>query len=111
MSVSVDRPARERLQAFGELEQLVQVETREQAPNLAEPVARRKLPWIALEDGVELAEAPSGRDGIRACRVLVDPAPEGDREPVLVVGPRIDLVRRRRDRRAFRGQELRYTRR
>ena len=107
MGVAVQRPAVERFQTVREIEQLVQSELREQAPNLAEPIAGRKLARIALEDGVELAEAPSGGDGITASRIVVDPAPEGDREPVLSVWPGIDLVRRRRDRCAFGGQEQR----
>ena len=97
MRVAVERRAVERFQALGELEQLVEFETREQAPHLVEPVASRKLARIAAQDLVQLAQAPSRGDGIRTRRIVVDPPPKGDREPVLLVRARIDLVRRRRD--------------
>jgi hypothetical protein len=107
MRVAVERPAVQRFQALGEREQLVELALCEERADLAEPVAGRKLARIALEDGVELAEAPSRCDGIRTRGIVVDPPPERDREPVLVVRPGIDLFRRGCDRLALRGQELR----
>ncbi len=103
----MERPAVERLQALGEREQLLELELREQAPDLVEPVAGGKLARIALQHVVQVAEAPSRRNGIRTSRIVVDPPPEGDREPVLLVRSRVDLVERGRDRCAFRGEELR----
>ena len=100
----MDRAAVERRQP---VRKCAQLGLGEQRSHLVEPVAGRQLAVVRGERVVELSQRPAGDRRVGERGIVIDVRPERDEQAVDLVRARIDVARRRRDRRTGRGQEVR----